>query len=209
VYNFDNGDKLSAGTIGNIGTTSFFPSKNLGCYGDGGAIFTNDDDLAIKIRMICNHGQQKQYIHNIVGVNSRLDSIQAAILLVKLKHLRTYELARKKVATQYDGIFNANNYIEIPFRDLKSTHVFHQYTIKLNAEIRDKVKDKLLLKGIPSVVYYPIPLHLQEAYRVYNYKKGDFPVSEKLCNTVLSIPIHTEMDENMVNYIGLSVVEAL
>jgi dTDP-4-amino-4,6-dideoxygalactose transaminase len=206
-YTFRNGTVMQAGTIGNIGTTSFFPSKNLGCYGDGGAIFTNDDELAFKIKMIANHGQSKKYQHDIVGVNSRLDTLQAAILNIKLKHLDEYCNARNEVAQYYDSNLREIEGITIPKRVPNSSHVFHQYTIKIEDDKRDELKNFLLEKGIPSMVYYPIPLHFQKAYQSNDYPKGAFPVAEDLCNRVLSLPIHTEMNEIELKYIISSIKE--
>ncbi len=201
---------LFAGTIGHIGTTSFFPSKNLGCYGDGGALFTNNDDLAKRIRMICNHGQSVQYVHDAIGVNSRLDTLQAAILCVKLKHLQAFTAARNKAANWYCNILSNCKLITLPKTDANSTHVYHQFTIVLNSNInRDEVKTQLKAKGIPSMIYYPIPLHMQKAYGIYGYKAGDFPVSEQLCHQVLSLPMHTEMTEEMVDYICRQLLEIL
>jgi UDP-2-acetamido-2-deoxy-ribo-hexuluronate aminotransferase len=197
----------SAGTIGHIGTTSFFPSKNLGCYGDGGALMTNDDELAKKIRMICNHGQSEQYVHDVIGVNSRLDSIQAAVLNAKLPHLKSYEAARNQAAAWYDELLGGHPNIIIPKRNPQSTHVFHQYTITLRQAqgdgglLRDAVRAKLAEKGIPSMIYYPIELHKQKAFAPYWDGEERFPVSEKLVQTVLSLPMHTEMTREMVEYI--------
>ena len=206
-YTFRNGTIMEAGTMGNIGTTSFFPSKNLGCYGDGGAIFTNNDELAQKIKMIANHGQSKKYQHDIVGVNSRLDTLQAVVLNIKLKHLDEYCKARNKVAQYYDNNLREIQGITIPKRVPNSTHVFHQYTIKIADNKRDELKNFLFEKGIPSMVYYPIPLHFQKAYQNNDYPKGVFPVAEDLCNRVLSLPIHTEMNEIELQYITSSIKE--
>ncbi len=192
-YTFSDGRKAQAGTMGDIGTTSFFPSKNLGCFGDGGAMFTNDDDLAAKLQMIANHGQKEKYYHDSIGVNSRLDTLQAAILRVKLKHLNKYSDARNEVANRYDEAFANHSNITIPARVKNSTHVFHQYTIQTNDIKRDDLKKFLAEKGVPSMVYYPVALHLQTAYQEFGFKKGDFPVAEDLCEKVLSLPIHTEM----------------
>ena len=192
-YTFSDGRKAQAGTMGDIGTTSFFPSKNLGCFGDGGAVFTNNEDLAKKLQMIANHGQAKKYHHESIGVNSRLDTLQAAILNVKLKHLDRYSASRNEVADRYDEAFRSHPNIKIPKRAINSTHVFHQYTIQVEGFNRDELKDYLAEKGVPSMVYYPISLHQQVAYQEYGYKTGDFPVSELLCTKVLSLPIHTEM----------------
>ena len=187
-----------SGTIGDIGTTSFFPSKNLGCFGDGGATFTRSADLAEEMKMIANHGQRKKYQHEKVGVNSRLDTIQAAVLKVKLKYLDEYERKRNEVANYYDKHLKR---VVIPVRAKNSTHVFHQYTIK--ATDRDALKDFLKLKGIPSMIYYPVPLHHQKAY----FQEKSFPVAEHLSKQVLSLPIHTEMTEEQLDYICTSVNE--
>ncbi len=201
-----NGSVKRAGTIGDIGTTSFFPSKNLGCYGDGGAVFTNDDYLATKIRMIANHGQAKKYFHEVIGMNSRLDTLQAVILDVKLKRLNEYQSARQIVAAIYDDILKNLSSVVIPFRDEKSTHVFHQYTLKIKNDKRDELKMYLSEKGIPSMIYYPMPLHFQQAFKQDRYTKGDFPISERLCEEVLSLPIHTEMEKEQAMYIANTVV---
>ena len=200
-YIFSDGTKKKAGTIGTIGCTSFFPSKNLGCYGDGGAIFTNDDTLATKIRIIANHGQSAQYIHDSIGVNSRLDSIQAAILRIKLRDLDHYAAARNKAATYYDKAFANHPKLITPARAKFSNHVFHQYTLQLNGVDRTALRDFLASKDIPAMIYYPIPLHLQKAYLDSRYKAGDFPVTEKLCASVMSLPMHTELDEETLKYI--------
>ncbi|MFZ7107403.1 MAG: DegT/DnrJ/EryC1/StrS family aminotransferase [Bacteroidota bacterium] len=192
-YFFKDGSKQKAGTIGTIGCTSFFPSKNLGCYGDGGALFTNDDELAKKIRMIANHGQSVLYYHDVVGVNSRLDSIQAAILRIKLRHLDEYAAARRAVADRYDLAFANNPKVKTPVRAQWSDHVFHQYTLVLNGVDRTKLREYLASKDIPAMIYYPVPLHLQKAYVDPRYKAGDFPVTEHLCANVISLPIHTEL----------------
>lgn len=201
------GTKAKAGTIGTIGCTSFFPSKNLGCYGDGGAIYTNDDELAKKCRMIAHHGERIKYVHDVLGVNSRLDSIQAAVLKIKLKHLDEYAAARNHAADYYDKAFANNSKIKTPFRSKNSTHVFHQYTMTLNGIDRDKLRDHLASKDIPSMIYYPIPLHMQKAFKSDLYKEGAFPVTEKLCANVLSLPMHTELDEETLKYISESVLE--
>jgi dTDP-4-amino-4,6-dideoxygalactose transaminase len=206
-YTFADGTSKKAGTIGTVGCTSFFPSKNLGCFGDGGAIFTNDEELGKRIRMIANHGQSVQYVHDAIGVNSRLDSIQAAVLRVKLKHLDEYAAARQMAAAYYDKAFSGNASLTTPARMKNSTHVFHQYTLVLNGVDREKLRAHLAAKEVPCNVYYPIPLHLQKAFASPRYKAGDFPVTEKLCATVLSLPIHTEMDEDMLKYIADSVLE--
>ncbi len=206
-YLFENGTTQKTGTIGHIGCTSFFPSKNLGCFGDGGAIMTNDDELANKCRMIASHGQSKQYIHDVLGVNSRLDSIQAAILNVKLKYLDEYISARQKAAEFYDNAFAHHPEIIIPKRKNNSTHVFHQYTLQIKNNKRDQLKEYLHQNGIPSMIYYPIPLHLQKAYRDSRYKQGDFPVTEQLCASVLSLPMHTELNEEILQQITQTVLK--
>ncbi len=200
-YIFRDGRTQKAGTIGTIGCTSFFPSKNLGCYGDGGAIFTNDDQLAAKMRMIANHGQSVQYYHDEVGVNSRLDSLQAAILRVKLPRLDQYAEARRKVADRYDAAFKNHPNISVPVRSSNSDHVFHQYTVVLNNASRDELRKFLATKEIPAMIYYPVPLHLQKAYRDDRYSSGSFPVTEHLCANVISFPIHTEMREETQDFI--------
>ena len=196
------GRKVKAGTIGTVGTTSFFPSKNLGCYGDGGALFTNDAELAKKIRVVSNHGQTQQYVHDEIGVNSRLDTLQAAILNVKLQYLDDYAARRRGVADFYDNAFKSLSNVQTPVRAPYCTHVFHQYTVKLNGTNRDDVRKKLSDKGIPSMIYYPIPLHLQKAYKDSRYKEGAFPVTEQLCKSVLSLPIHTEFEPEELAYIA-------
>ena len=206
-YTFSDGKKVKAGTIGTIGCTSFFPSKNLGCYGDGGAIYTNDDELAKKLRMIAHHGQSVQYVHDVLGVNSRLDTIQAAVLKVKLKHLDEYAAARNKTADYYDKAFENHPKLKIPVRAKNSTHVFHQYTLQLVGVDRKLLREQLSERGIPAMIYYPIPLHEQKAYKNSRFKKEDFPVTEKLCATVLSLPMHTEMDEEMLKYITDNLVK--
>lgn len=206
-YIFADGHKQKAGTIGTIGCTSFFPSKNLGCMGDGGAIFTNDDTLAKKLRMVANHGQSVQYVHDEIGCNSRLDSLQAAILRIKLRHLDEYAAARQKAATYYDKVFSGNAKIKTPERDAKSTHVFHQYTLLLNGVKRDELRQYLATKDIPAMIYYPIPLHMQNAYKDDRYKEGAFPITEELCAGVISLPMHTELDEEQLEYITRSVLD--
>lgn len=206
-YKMADGTVQRAGTIGTIGTTSFFPSKNLGCMGDGGAIFTNDDQLAARMRMIVNHGQGALYHHDDIGVNSRLDSMQAAILRVKLRYLDGYCHARQKAAAYYDKAFAGHPKLKTPVRMKNSTHVFHQYTLILNGVDRAGLRAHLEQKGIPSMIYYPIPLHLQKAYQDPRYKSGDFPVTEALCNSVISLPMHTELSEDDLAYIVSSVLE--
>ncbi|MDC0614612.1 DegT/DnrJ/EryC1/StrS family aminotransferase [Schleiferiaceae bacterium] len=191
---FSDGSTRKAGTIGHIGTTSFFPSKNLGCFGDGGAIFTNDDNLAARLKMIANHGQRIKYHHDVVGVNSRLDTIQAAVLDLKLKHLNSYCEARQKAANYYDSALKHFEQINIPFRSSFSTHVFHQYTIKIDGQFsRDELKSYLAEQGIPSMIYYPLPLHEQKAYLEFLPGDMDYPISTSLCNSVLSLPMHTHL----------------
>lgn len=208
-YTFADGTKKQAATIGHIGCTSFFPSKNLGCYGDGGAIFTNDDELAAQMRAIANHGMVIRYHHDQVGVNSRLDSIQAAILDVKLPHLNEYIAARQKAAAYYDHAFANHEHILIPVRDERSTHVFHQYTLRLKDVNRDALREALAAVEIPAMVYYPIPLHMQKAYQDSRYQVGDFPVAEKLAACVLSLPMHTELDNEQLEYITTHVLHAI
>lgn len=201
-YSFSNGKNLKAGTIGHVGTTSFFPSKNLGGYGDGGAIFTNDNSLAARLKMIANHGQSKKYYHDSIGVNSRLDSLQAAVLNVKLKHLNSYNSARYKLAQIYTEAFDQVDWITPPLESTFSNHVYHQYTVKLSDDIdRESLSQYLAKANIPSMIYYPIPCHLQKAYSYYGYKAGDLPVTENLCSKVLSLPMHTEMNESQYSYI--------
>lgn len=200
-YYFANGTTQKAGTIGHIGCTSFFPSKNLGCYGDGGALFTQDDTLAEKIRTIANHGAPKRYHYSRIGVNSRLDTIQAAILDVKLQHLDSYIHARQEAAERYNRELESVPYLERPATTTYSTHTYHQYTLKVTNGTRDEITRKLELAGIPYGIYYPSPLHLQPAYSHLGYKKGDFPISEMLCESVLSLPMHTELTEEQITYI--------
>jgi UDP-2-acetamido-2-deoxy-ribo-hexuluronate aminotransferase len=206
-FTFSDGKKQKAGTIGTIGCTSFFPSKNLGCFGDGGAIFTNDEVLAKKIKMIANHGQSVQYVHDSIGVNSRLDTIQAAILRIKLRHLDDYAKARNKVADYYDKAFAGNEKIKTPARAKFSNHVFHQYTLQLKGVDRTALREFLTSKEIPAMIYYPIPLHLQKAYVDPRYKQGDFPVTEALCASVISLPMHTELEEETLKYITTTFLE--
>ncbi len=198
-----------AGTIGDIGCTSFFPSKNLGCFGDGGAIFTNDDTLAAKMRMIANHGQRVLYYHDEIGVNSRLDSIQAAVLRIKLRHLDEYAAARNRAASFYDKAFANHPKIQIPQREPKSNHVFHQYTLVLNEIDRNQFREHLAANGIPAMIYYPVPLHFQKAYTDKRYKAGDFPVTEDLCNRVISLPMHTELSDSDLKRITDCVLDFL
>ena len=202
------GDTSKAGAIGDIGTTSFFPSKNLGCFGDGGAVFTNNDILAKKIRSLANHGMSKRYHYDHIGINSRLDSIQAAVLNVKLKHLDEYIDARKQAAEYYDSKLSVIKGVEIPKRTEYSSHSFHQYTLKITDK-RDEVATKLREKGISCAVYYPIAIHSQKAYSKYNFDNNIFPNTNKLTETVLSLPIHTELSTEQQDYIVSSLIEIL
>lgn len=206
-YIFSDGSRKKAGTIGNIGTTSFFPSKNLGCYGDGGALYTNDDALAKKIRSIANHGMKVRYYHDDIGVNSRLDTMQAAILRVKLKMLSQFNAARKAVADFYDESFAGCLSIITPERSGFSSHIFHQYTIKVKNGKRDDLKKYLESKKIPAMIYYPVPLHIQEAYRYLGYKESEFPVTSSLCGEVLSLPMHPDFDQEQLDYIVLNILK--
>jgi dTDP-4-amino-4,6-dideoxygalactose transaminase len=206
-YTATDGSVRKAGTIGHIGTTSFFPSKNLGCYGDGGAIFTNDDELAAKMRMIANHGQAKKYYHSVIGVNSRLDSIQAAILGVKLQYLDEYCSARRSVADKYDAAFSNIDELQTPARELNSTHVFHQYTLRVGDGNRNGLQEHLNARNVPSMIYYPVPLYKQEAFAAAVPDGFSLPVTEKLCNEVISLPIHTEMAAETQEHIIRSVKE--
>ena len=208
-YTSADGTTRQAATIGHIGCTSFFPSKNLGCYGDGGAIFTNDDTLADKMRAIANHGMVIRYHHDEVGVNSRLDSIQAAVLDVKLPHLNEYIASRQRAAAYYDKAFANNPHLLIPVREEQSTHVFHQYTLRLVGINRDALREALAEKNIPAMIYYPIPLHMQKAYQDPRYQEGDFPVAERLAACVLSLPMHTELDDEQLAYITQNVILAI
>ena len=217
TYTSKNGIKAKAGTIGHIASTSFFPSKNLGCYGDGGAIFTNDDDLAHTIRGIVNHGMYKRYHHDVVGVNSRLDSIQAAVLDAKLPHLDSYNKARQNTARKYNLAFKDHPNIITPkagngcviLCDNCDCHVFHQYTLKLKNVDRDGLVDHLNAKGIPCGVYYPIPLHNQKAYQDDRYDDKDFQITNQLSNEVISLPMHTELDDEQIEFITSSVLAYL
>lgn len=202
VYTFKNGTQKQAGTMGDIGCTSFFPSKNLGCYGDGGAIYTNNPILAEKIKMISNHGQVKKYVHKYIGVNSRLDTIQAAILNIKLKYLDTYSKTRRSLADRYDQLLACISEIETPFRLHNSTHVFHQYTIQVKNTKRDALKDYLEKAGIPSMIYYPVPLNEQEAFKSIGSVVGSLMTTKKLCMSVLSLPMHTELTEDQQLFIA-------
>ncbi|MBK6962609.1 MAG: DegT/DnrJ/EryC1/StrS family aminotransferase [Bacteroidales bacterium] len=206
-YIFADGTRKKAGTIGHVGCTSFFPSKNLGCYGDGGAIFTNDDELAKQLRVVVNHGMTVRYYHDFIGVNSRLDSIQAAVLKVKLARLDEYAAARNKAAEYYDNAFRNHPNLKIPARFGRSTHVFHQYTLVTSDTDRNALIEFLTKKEVPAMIYYPVPLHMQKAYLDPRYKEGDFPVTEHLCKTVISLPMHTELDDEQLACITDSVLE--
>ena len=202
---FSDGSVHQAGTMGDMGCLSFFPSKNLGCYGDGGAIFTQNETLAKKIRAIANHGMVERYHYETVGINSRLDSMQAAILDVKLKHLPEYLASRRKAAAYYNQALAQSDKVIIPATATHTTHTYHQYTLRVKAADRNRLMEKLKSAGIPSMIYYPIPLHLQKAYQYLGYRKGDFPVAETLSESVLSIPMHTELDEEQLR----AIVEAV
>jgi UDP-2-acetamido-2-deoxy-ribo-hexuluronate aminotransferase len=201
-YKYKDGHTAIAGSMGMAGCTSFFPSKNLGCYGDGGAIYTNNDEFANKVRSITNHGMSTRYHYERIGINSRLDAIQAAILSVKLQHLDEYTTARQTAAQRYLTMLSDCNGITLPQTANYSTHVYHQFTIKVKNGKRDELKAELNSKGIPSMIYYPVPLHLQNPYKDTRYKKGDFKVTESLCDNVLSLPMHTEMDEEQQQFIA-------
>jgi dTDP-4-amino-4,6-dideoxygalactose transaminase len=214
-YTTKDGGKQKAGTIGHVGSTSFFPSKNLGCYGDGGAIFTNDDELAHILRGMVNHGMYKRYHHDVIGVNSRLDSIQAAVLRAKLPHLDEYCRARRNAARKYNAAFQGQEHIVTPktmngcegICDTCDCHVFHQYTLKITNGKRDALAAYLKEKEIPFGIYYPIPLHRQKAYLDDRYREEDFPVTNQLIEQVISLPMHTELDEEQINYITQAVIE--
>jgi UDP-2-acetamido-2-deoxy-ribo-hexuluronate aminotransferase len=200
-YTFNNGDIKKAGTMGHIGCTSFFPSKNLGCYGDGGAIYTMDLDLADRLRMIANHGQVKKYVHKYIGVNSRLDTLQAAILRIKLRHLDSYSAARNTASEKYDVLLNGVKGLILPKRQTNSTHVFHQYTMKITDGRRDALKKYLEEADIPAMIYYPIPLNEQEAYQSIGIISENLSVTQDLCASALSIPMHTELNDEQIKYI--------
>ena len=207
---FSDGTKRKAGTIGHIGATSFFPSKNLGCYGDGGAIFTNNDALAHTMRGIVNHGMYERYHHDVVGVNSRLDSIQAAVLNAKLPLLDSYTQARQNAARKYSAAFEGHQNIIAPsICDICDCHVFHQYTLRIINADRNKLMQHLLDNGIPCAIYYPIPLHSQKAYKDSRYKEQDFPVTNQLVQEVLSLPMHTELDDEQINFITTTIKDFL
>lgn len=206
-YIFADGSRKKAGTMGHIGCTSFFPSKNLGCYGDGGAIFTDDDTLADNIRAIANHGMRVRYHHDMIGVNSRLDSLQAAILRAKLPELNDFTQRRRAVADFYDNALKDCATILCPARVPYSTHVFHQYTLRLLNGKRDEIKQKLALADIPSMIYYPVPLHRQKAYSDHRYTENDFPVSNRLADSVLSLPMHTELTHEQLDWIVTNITQ--
>lgn len=200
-YRFSDGTVKKAGTMGTIGCTSFFPSKNLGCYGDGGALFTDNDELATLIRSITNHGMKVRYYHDTIGVNSRLDTIQAAILRVKLRHLDGFNEARGKAAVFYDRELSGLPGIIIPERSPFSSHIFHQYTLRVTGGERNSLRECLENEGIPSMVYYPVPLHMQKAYLHLGYSADEFPVTTRLSGEVLSLPMHTELDDEQLSYV--------
>ena len=200
-YLLADGSGMKTGAIGHIGCTSFFPSKNLGCYGDGGAIFTHDDALAEKLRMIANHGQAERYYHSVIGVNSRLDSIQAAILNIKLQHLDEYCNARRRAADFYDASFAEIGELQTPVRHANSTHVFHQYTLQVADGKRADLQEHLQKNGVPSMIYYPVPLYRQKAFSKYVSADFELPVTEELCSAVLSLPVHTEMNDDLLGLI--------
>jgi len=206
-YTFSDGTTKKAGTMGIVGTTSFFPSKNLGCYGDGGAIFTNDDDLAHTLRGIVNHGMYKRYYHDVVGVNSRLDSIQAAVLRIKLPLLDSYCDARRKAAAYYSKGFSSNKNIVTPVTSPFTTHVFHQYTLQITNGKRNELHQHLLDNGISNAIYYPVALHSQKAYADTRYNEADFNVTNELVNTVISLPMHTELDMEQQGFIIKTIID--
>jgi UDP-2-acetamido-2-deoxy-ribo-hexuluronate aminotransferase len=208
-FTFSNGTVKKAGTMGEIGCTSFFPSKNLGCYGDGGALVTGSDEMAEKLATLINHGMKVRYYHDMVGVNSRLDTLQAAILRVKLRYLDAFIKARQKAADYYDHAFKNANEILLPGRNGNSSHVFHQYTIRLRSLSRDRLKEYLESKGIPAMIYYPVPLHRQKAFKYLGLEDKNFPATEEICRTVLSLPMHTELDEEQLEYITIAVKDFL
>jgi UDP-2-acetamido-2-deoxy-ribo-hexuluronate aminotransferase len=206
-YYFSNGTVKKTGSIGTIGTTSFFPSKNLGCFGDGGAIMTEDNALADQLKMVANHGQSKRYYHDVVGCNSRLDTIQAAVLEVKLEHLDEYIAARRAVADYYDAAFAGHDEITTPYRSANCKHVFHQYTLILNGVDRNKLHDYLAEHKIPSMIYYPVPAHRQKMFSHFNSSSTELPVTDWLTERVISLPMHTEMDQEQLQFITTKVLE--
>ncbi len=205
-YRFEDGHKQFTGTIGDIGTTSFYPTKNLGAYGDGGALMSNDEHLAQRMRLIANHGSDRKYYYDEIGVNSRLDALQAVVLRSKLKRLEQYNRARQEAAARYDEMLKDLSEIQTPVRVPYSTHVFHQYTLRVSRD-RDALKDFLASHDIPSMVYYPVPLHISSAYAKFGYGEGDFPVAEQLSKEVLSLPMHTELDEEQQYFITEKIKE--
>lgn len=205
-YTFSDGVKKKTGTIGHIGCTSFYPSKNLGAYGDGGAIFTNDDELARQLKMIANHGQSRRYYHDVVGCNSRLDTIQAVVLDIKLSHLDEYASARRAAADFYDQAFRGNDKIRVPARAPWSHHVFHQYTLVLEGIDRDALSQYLAEKGIPSMIYYPVPGHRQKMFEQSGIPAKEMPVTDWLTSRVISLPIHTELDQEQLEYITRTIL---
>jgi dTDP-4-amino-4,6-dideoxygalactose transaminase len=208
-YHLTDGSVVKTGTIGDIGCTSFFPSKNLGCYGDGGALFTNNEDLAQKIKMIANHGQSKKYYHDVVGCNSRLDTIQAAVLRIKLRQLDNYIDARREVADYYDAFFGPIEGVKIPFRSHDSKHVFHQYTLTLEGHNRDGLNEFLAEREIPSMIYYPVPAHRQKMFESFGSGSLDLPITDWLTKRVISLPIHTEMQKEQLELITKTIAEYL
>lgn len=208
-YMFKDGTTKKAGTMGTVGCTSFFPSKNLGCYGDGGALYTADPVLADKLKMIANHGQKVRYYHDMIGCNSRLDTMQAAVLDIKLKHLETYNEARRRAADRYDAAFGQHPGVTVPFRASYSRHVFHQYTLILHQADRDGLVQYLSSKGIPSMIYYPVPSHRQKAFEGFGGASFDLPVTDWLTGRVVSLPMHTELDEQQQDYIIKEVLNFL
>ena len=201
VYTFSDGTQKKTGSIGHIGCTSFYPSKNLGAYGDGGAMFTNDDALAEKLKMIASHGQSKRYYHDVVGCNSRLDALQAAILDIKLKHLDEYIDARRKAADFYDAAFDGIEKITVPYRAPNNRHVFHQYTVTLNGVDRDALHQFLADNGVPSMIYYPVPAHKQKMFDAFGGSDFQLDVTDWLTKRVISLPVHTELDEEQQNFV--------
>ena len=206
-YEFSDGTKKKTGSIGHIGCTSFYPSKNLGAFGDGGAIFTDDDALAEKLKMIASHGQKIQYYHEVVGCNSRLDAMQAAILQIKLKKLDEYIAARRKAADYYDAAFAGNEKITVPYRADNNNHVFHQYTLTLHDTDRNGLNKFLAEKGIPSMIYYPVPAHKQKMFEAFGGNEFNMPVTDWLTERVISLPMHTELDEEQQAFIVQNVLE--
>ena len=207
TYTFSDGTSKKTGTIGHIGCTSFYPSKNLGAFGDGGAMFTDDDELANKLRMIASHGQSKRYYHDVVGCNSRLDALQAAVLTIKLRHLDNYILARRKAADFYDAAFANNEKITTPFRAANQQHVFHQYTLQLTNVNRDELSQYLTDNGVPNMIYYPVPAHKQKMFDAFGGSNFNLPITDLLTDCVISLPIHTELDEEQQTFITTKVLE--